>query len=200
MGNFLIAIEPYLKVANFLGLIKICPDFKKSSKVLRSSLFNVHIILILLLLTIINIYHYIYFLSAGEFFESIIWSWLIMTRIPSILIQVLVQCYYSNELNIFLKFIFECDRKMRKIKVSINHKRDKKIILLILVPVLLLPSLYYVVLVFSYFKYDLIETGTIILELSYTIDLIYSCFFCAQFAIFTIIIKNRFKLLKKSLR
>ena len=197
MENFFITISSYLKVAGFLGLVESYPNFRKSKKIP----FNVYIIsTLLMLLIMMNVYHHILFLRSEGFFGSIIWSWMIMARIPSLLIQILIQYFYRNKLNNFIKFIFECDQKIKKIKVSVNHKKDQTIILLMIIPALSIPSLYFCLLIFYFINYNLMELSTIIIELSYTIDLIYSCFFCAQFVIFTMAIKNRFKILKKSLR
>lgn len=194
--NFHHTIQPLWKIARILGLFPFSSETIKTRK--RDVAWTVTVIIILIITAILNFSPELFALECNDFFGCTIWLIIIIIRIMMILVQLFTQLCHLSTIKELCELIVKCDRKMEKLDLKVNHEMHRKIISIVLNIFILIPIFYFVSFMFvQNFVFDFYDHILLIMEFSFSLDMIYSCFFCLQFSIFSLSIKERFKILKR---
>lgn len=152
-------------------------------------------VLIFLYFVITLAYRNFYIMSDEAFFESMLWVLLVISRLPVVLIEMLIQVKSSEEIRTLFSIIQESDRKCQILGVKLDHKKHEIFVKIILGLYVIFMGGYWAILHFSGFVYGTLDVDSEILETCYHIDMTYSTFFCIQLIVMTFMVADRFEAL-----
>jgi nitrate reductase gamma subunit len=204
MENFYTSVKPFYNFARILGFFPLVFEGPVRKGVLKKALWTSLLpLMVLLILSVCNVLHYKHFVhdASSEFLKFSVWSIATMVNYTLLLLQFIFHLTKASKVKKFMVFMQKCDEKFNATSLFIDHKQQRKYIKCLIFAVLLLTLLRYIetLVVYKIFLRELQRTS-FVQEHFCAYFMLYECFFCLQFIIPAYIVRERFKILKSSLR
>lgn len=141
--------------------------------------------------------HYLQYSNLHGIFDYKIWIWLIFACVLNLFVHFAFQIVRRDKMEKFLCILKTCDLQFNALKIKINHREHRKVVVCITILVVLLVGLFFGAIVFTSLVLREFDHNVVAMELFYFYYLLYETFFCVQFFIPTFHLCNRIMLLKK---
>lgn len=201
MNNFT-AIRPFYKVSRFFGFLPISLEYPTKNRKLQftklsvlTTIFGIFLFFLIFPLVIRN--HMIFKTENQSILGVMIWSWILLTIFPTILIQILIQIASVKKIQKYFESVHDIDEKIFKLGVFLKFKSQEKFVFyttwffIVLTMSRLAFSAHYV-LTFDGLFYN--TTGSILgQEFCFGFVQVYEWMFILQFVFHAYLIRERFR-------
>jgi hypothetical protein len=201
-------IEPFFKISKNFGLFPMSfegPISKGSLKFTKFSILRtvVAFVLLFLMIAMIVLNLFVNQSECDTFLGVVVWSWFLLFGFSLLIIQLIIQICKTAATKNFIHFMNAIDNKFHGLYIKINHRRYRKFILYVTVTIfgVILIRFFASLILFS-IRGGYYSTGSkmITQETGFTLVLFFECYFSLQFIFPTFQIRERFILLRNSLR
>lgn len=201
-------IEPFFKISKNFGLFPMSfegPIGKGSLKFTKLSILRTVIAfgLLLFMIGMIILNSFLNQSDKDTFLGVLVWSWFLLFAFLSLIVELIIQICKTNATKDFVHFMGEIDKKFHGLYLKINHRKYRKFILYVTVIIfgVILIRFFGSLILFN-LRGGYYSTGSkmITQETGFTLVLFFECYFSLQFIFPTFQIRERFILLRNSLR
>lgn len=207
MDNFYSTVKPFCVLSKCLGFFPLSIEVEDEATKIGNTegkicnlLITFLTVLVFIFIIIANIVHYKTFMNETDFFEFIIWSWLLIFMLPTVLLAFIIQMCKLGEIKELFELMNRSDMKLKKLQMHIDNKRQRKFVTILTILTLLIPSVNYSQMILVNVNYSTMEFHTLVHECFFSFFLLFECFLSCQFIIPTFLVRERFKTLQDYLR
>lgn len=203
MDDIYTTLQPLFVFSNLLGFFPVTFKREKKGGNFETSFFDVVITLIALgILTYCLVISFIlcvkYVETDQNLFMSKIWTFILIFGICSVFISFIYQIQKLRQIESFYELINKCDSNFRILNVSVNHKQQRWMIIIMIVSTLVIIVIY-----IGIYMSALLMLGVkvdVTLSLIYCWYLVYKSLLFLQVIIIGFVIRERFRALNSLLR
>lgn len=159
----------------------------------------IQVIVVLLIFTIANIFHYRFFICGMDFFEYSIWSWFLFFSYPLIFIQFIFQMCKLNEMRELMRVLYKCDIKIYSLYLQIDHRKQRKVVKYLLIFIVSWVAINVIQVTICHY-FNLLGLHSMIQGYFYSLILLFENYVCFQFIVPSYQVRERFKLLNIAFR
>jgi hypothetical protein len=197
MENVYSSFEPYFTVTNILAFF---PKSHRNGKFTTnySNVIKMLIGIIYLIFITEQAFQFLFKTFGTDFFASRIWTWIIIIAFLCIFFQIIFQLLKHEQVEQIFNALHRCDTKMRTMYIQVDHKRQKRINLMLSI-----------LAIFIGIAYNIFSRTLLILlniKSDHTLSSLYCCYLSYKsFIHFQIImisyaVRERFRALSSGLR
>ena len=158
------------------------------------------VLLIMISVNLIHLFVYLKPMEDTNFFDYLIWSWLLLISNKLVLLQFISQIFKIKRIKKFINFMQQSDDKLKSLNIDINYSKDKKVITVFIMVLECAAFLQSIENFIVYMAFDGLNVHDLIQECCYAYYLCYKHYFVIQFIIPTYFVQQRFKALNGYLR